>query len=196
MLAPKMLVLTPRKPEVKVQPKPVHVETTNTAAMAAPSAPTVASHNSGVMVHPSLVAFDTEAPSLYVGSLTGGPPSLANLMRDGSGSGSGPAVVVATPKKPELLQVSSGVSKGMLLAPIQPIYPRIAIAAHIEGTVVVTAIIDKNGRITGLKVLSGPPMLQSAAADAVKEARYRPFLLSGQPTDVITTISVTFRLGA
>jgi protein TonB len=86
--------------------------------------------------------------------------------------------------------------KGLLLAPITPVYPRIAIASHVEGTVVVTATIDKHGRIVGLQVLSGPLMLQSAAAEAVKEARYKPYLLNGEPTDVTTTISVNFRIGS
>ena len=85
---------------------------------------------------------------------------------------------------------------GRLLQPIQPAYPRIAVAAHVQGAVVVTATIDKQGRIVGLQVLSGSPMLRSAAVDAVKEARYKPFLLNGQPTEVTTTITVNFTMGA
>ena len=65
--------------------------------------------------------------------------------------------------------------------------------AQVAG-MLVTAIIDKNGRIVGLKVVSGPPMLQQAAADAVRDARYRPYLLNGQPTEVVTTFSVNFRM--
>jgi protein TonB len=112
------------------------------------------------------------------------------------GESAAPSVVAAAPRKSGPLTISSGVSKGLLLAPIQPIYPRIAVQARVEGTVILTATIDKQGRITGLQVLSGNPMLTTAAVDAVKEARYKPYLLNGQPTDVVTTISVTFRIGA
>ncbi len=68
--------------------------------------------------------------------------------------------------------------------------------ARVEGTVVVTATIGKDGRIVGLQVVSGPEMLRRAAANAVKEARYRPYLLNGEPTDVVTTIAVNFRMGS
>jgi protein TonB len=85
---------------------------------------------------------------------------------------------------------------GLLLNKIQPVYPRIAVISHTEGTVVVTATIDKDGRIVGLQVVSGPPMLRGSAVDAVKEARYRPFLLNGEPTEVVTTVTVNFRMGA
>jgi protein TonB len=66
----------------------------------------------------------------------------------------------------------------------------------VQGTVVVTAMIDKEGRIVGVRVLSGPAMLQGAAVDAVREARYRPYLLNGEATEVETTVSVNFRLGS
>jgi periplasmic protein TonB len=84
---------------------------------------------------------------------------------------------------------------GRLLAPITPVYPPIARAAHVQGTVVVTATIDKQGRIVGAQVLSGPDMLRNAAIDAIRVARYKPYLLNDEPTDVITTISVNFTMG-
>jgi protein TonB len=66
---------------------------------------------------------------------------------------------------------------------------------HTEGTVVVDAIISRGGTIESAHVLSGPPMLQAAALAAVRQARYRPFLLNGQPTEVQTTITINFRMG-
>jgi protein TonB len=84
----------------------------------------------------------------------------------------------------------------MLLAPIQPVYPAIARAAGIQGTVVMGAVISKTGRIESLRALSGPDMLRRAAVDAVEAARYRPYLLSGVPTEVQTTITVVFKLGS
>lgn len=104
-----------------------------------------------------------------------------------------PQVRLAKPNGP--LRISSGVAEGRLLAPIQPQYPPIALATHTQGTVIVEATISTTGRIEDLHVLDGPPLLVRAAVDAIREARYRPFLLNGQPVPVETTISVRFRLG-
>jgi protein TonB len=99
----------------------------------------------------------------------------------------------ATPKGPG--HVSSGVAAGQLLVPIKPAYPSIAKAARIQGTVVVQAVISKTGTIEQLHVISGPPMLQGAATEAIQRARYRPFMLNGEPVAVETTINVVFTLG-
>lgn len=101
--------------------------------------------------------------------------------------------VVSGPKNP--VRVSEGVSEGQLLAPIRPIYPRIAQVARQQGTVIVDAIISRTGTIENAHVVSGPAMLAGAALDAVRNARYRPFLLSGEPTEVETTIRINFILG-
>jgi protein TonB len=84
---------------------------------------------------------------------------------------------------------------GMLLSPIRPVYPVIAKAAGVSGTVVVEAVISKSGTIESLHVISGPGMLREAALDAIRSARYQPFRLNGEPTEVQTTITVNFRLG-
>ena len=100
----------------------------------------------------------------------------------------------ATPRKP--MRVSEGVSAGLLLSPIRPIYPAIAKAAGISGTVMVEAVISKSGTIESLQVMSGPEMLRRSALDAIRAARYQPFRLSGEPIEVQTTITVNFRLGS
>lgn len=107
------------------------------------------------------------------------------------GMGSGPVVKVAPPKK---LNVSSGVMAGNLQSKVMPIYPAIAKAARIQGTVVLHALISKDGRIIDIKVASGPPMLQQAALEAVRQWRYKPYLLNGEPVEVETTINVVFNL--
>jgi periplasmic protein TonB len=89
----------------------------------------------------------------------------------------------------------SFLSEGMLIAPIRPVYPMIAKAAGVQGTVVVEAIISRTGTIESLHVVSGPPMLQSAALEAIREARYQPYRLNGEPTEVETRITVNFRMG-
>jgi protein TonB len=76
-----------------------------------------------------------------------------------------------------------------------PQYPAIAKAARIQGTVVLQATISKSGTIENLRVLSGPPMLQQSAMEAVKTWRYRPYLLNGEPVEVETQVNVIFTLG-
>jgi periplasmic protein TonB len=111
-------------------------------------------------------------------------------------SGPHPGVMVTpTRSANKPLQVSRGVLVGMLIAPIRPVYPAIAKAAHIEGTVVVEAIISRVGTIESLHVISGPIMLQNAAIDAIRAARYEPYRLNGEATEVQTTITVNFRMG-
>jgi protein TonB len=82
----------------------------------------------------------------------------------------------------------------MLIAPIRPVYPAIAKAAHVEGTVIVEAIISRTGTIESLHVVSGPAMLQRAAIDAIQAARDQPYRLNGAATAVQTTITVNFRM--
>jgi protein TonB len=85
--------------------------------------------------------------------------------------------------------------QGNLLQKTIPQYPAIAKAARIQGTVVLQATISKSGTIQNLKVISGPPMLQQAALEAVRSWRYRPYLLNGDPVEVETTVNVVFNLG-
>jgi TonB family protein len=82
----------------------------------------------------------------------------------------------------------------MLLEKTDPVYPPIARAARVSGTVVLQAAISKTGTIEGLHIVSGPEMLQQAAFDAVKTWRYRPYLVQGEPVRVLTTINVIFSL--
>lgn len=114
----------------------------------------------------------------------------------GTGEAHGSSVVMARPEPAKRLTISSGVSAGMLLSPIRPVYPTIAKAAGISGTVVVEAVISKAGTVESLRVVTGPELLRCAALDALRMARYRPYLLNGEPTEVQTTFTVNFRLGA
>ena len=90
--------------------------------------------------------------------------------------------------------VSSGVMAGNLLTKTQPVYPAIAKAARISGTVVLQATISKTGSIENLHVVSGPAMLQQAAMDAVRTWKYKPYLLNGDPVEVDTKINVIYSL--
>jgi protein TonB len=108
------------------------------------------------------------------------------------GSGGGPKVKAEAPKK---VNISAGVAVGLLLQKTTPLYPPIAKAARVSGTVVLQAMISKTGSIENLRVISGPAMLQQAALDAVKTWRYRPYLLNNDPVEVETTVNVIFTLG-
>jgi protein TonB len=76
-----------------------------------------------------------------------------------------------------------------------PAYPPLARQARIQGTVKLEGVIGKDGTVQELKVVSGHPLLIQAALDAVRNWRYRPTMLNGQPVEVITTIDVNFTLG-
>jgi len=77
---------------------------------------------------------------------------------------------------------------------VNPIYPPLARQARIQGVVVMEAVISKEGSIESLRVVTGHPLLNQAALDAVKQWKYRPTLLNGEPVEVITTVTVTFNL--
>jgi protein TonB len=105
-----------------------------------------------------------------------------------------PAAVRPAPGPSGPAHISQGVAAGLLIQKTLPIYPPIARAARLEGMVVLQAVISKYGTIENLRVVGGPAMLQQAAIDAVKQWRYRPYMLDNQPVDVETTINVIFSL--
>lgn len=124
-----------------------------------------------------------------LGQESGVPGGVGNIFR---GHNTFP-VVRQAPQGPA--HVSSGVMSGQLVYKVTPLYPAIAVAARIEGTVVLQAMISKSGTIENLRVVSGPAMLQQAAIDAVKQWRYRPYALDGQAVEVETTVNVVFSMG-
>jgi periplasmic protein TonB len=130
------------------------------------------------------------APNLDSGSRTGIPGGLDDLL-----SRNVPGPAVRPPPRLGPVHVSSGVAAGQLLSPIQVTYPAIAKQLRIEGTVIVAATISRQGVIENLRVVSGPELLRSAAVDAIRVARYRPFLLDDEAVEVETTINVVFSLG-
>jgi protein TonB len=182
---------------VPLMPKPVvPVVTTESAASASASSmvtpimmrPLVATllpdRDSAANTAPSLAPFGNSG----MGVSDGLPAGL------GIGDTHGPAVTVAPARAAKPVNVSTGVMQGMLLVPIRPVYPAIAKAAGVQGTVVVEAVISRRGTIESLHVVSGPAMLQNAALDAIREARYQAYRLNGEPTEVQTTITVNFRM--
>ncbi len=144
-----------------------------------------------------MIKEDETPPSTGVAGVVGGVPggvpggAIGGVL--GSVINSTPTAVpkVATPSR---IRVSSGVSQGLLIHEVRPVYPALARQARIQGTVVLQAVIGKDGSIQGLKVVSGHPMLAPAALEAVKQWRYKPYYLNGEPVEVDTTINVNFTL--
>lgn len=104
-----------------------------------------------------------------------------------------PANVHPSDSKP--VQIPGEVAVGMLIYKVDPEYPRLAKAARISGIVILRARISKKGEILDLHVECGPAILQEPSLKAIREWKYRPFLLRGEPVEVDTTIRVTFTLG-
>ena len=128
---------------------------------------------------------DAPAPSMIGIAATGTtapPPNLVNS------TGSAPKPVLQT------INISQGVSQGLLLKKVQPQYPRNALAMHVEGAVELMATISTTGNITSVKVVSGEQLLTKAAVDAVKQWKYKPYLLNGEPVEIQTQVTVNFKL--
>jgi protein TonB len=84
--------------------------------------------------------------------------------------------------------------EGNLILRVQPDYPSLARQVRVQGQVVLRAIISREGTIEKLQVLSGHPMLVQAAVDAVRQWRYRPYVLNGEPVEVETEVKANFVL--
>jgi TonB family protein len=115
---------------------------------------------------------------------SGNEAELPSLM----GSSKAPTPVLQT------LTVSQGVSQGLLVKEVQPIYPANAMRMHVEGGVQLLATVSKAGSISAIKIISGDSQLAKAAADAVKQWKYKPYLLNGSPVEIQTQITVNFKL--
>jgi TonB family protein len=123
-------------------------------------------------------------------------PSVLGIAAAGSDSGLPDLVANENSPQPVLqtLNVSQGVSQGLLIKRVQPTYPPTALRMHVEGAVQLMATIGKNGSITAVKVLNGEPILSKAALDAVRQWKYKPYFLNGEPVEIQTQITVNFKL--
>jgi|SRR5579864_332666 len=103
---------------------------------------------------------------------------------------------IATPAQQEKrpVKLSEGVLQAQLISRIEPRYPPLPLQMRQSGTVILHAIISRDGHINALEVVSGSPFFVQAAVDAVRQWRYRPTMLNGEPVEVETTITVVFRL--
>ncbi len=187
-----LLVAPPPPPPPPPPPAPtqiVHVK------------PQVHLMDAGKLVAPKVIPKDIkiikeDAPEMDQGMAGGVPGGVAGGSMGGViggviGGMGGPA-----PPRPAQSRIKQGgnVTAASLINRVQPVYPPLARQTRISGTVRLHAIIGKDGSIQQLEVMSGHPLLQQAALDAVRQWRYRPTLLNGEPVEVDTTIDVIFSL--
>jgi protein TonB len=136
-------------------------------------------------------------PTMSAGGVVGGVPGgVPGGQMGGVIGGIISSTPVAVPKvaTPQRVRVSQGVSQGLLIKKVQPAYPPLARQARIQGQVLLQAEISKDGNIQNLRLISGHPMLAPAAIEAVKQWRYKPYYLNGEPVEVETQITVIFSL--
>ncbi|MGA7293428.1 MAG: energy transducer TonB [Terriglobales bacterium] len=148
-----------------------------------------------------MIREDEAPPDLSGGGVPGGVPGgipggqiggvIGGILSSTANTAVVPKLAVPVTKR---IRVSQGVTEGRLILKIEPKYPPLAQSARIQGQVILTAIISKTGEIQNLMLVSGHPLLVPAAIAAVKQWRYRPFLLNGEPVEVETTITVNFEL--
>jgi periplasmic protein TonB len=133
------------------------------------------------------------------------PPDVVNNTNQGGVFGGIPgqgliansAALPPPPKAATPARIKQGgqVTAAAIITQTRPVYPALARQARIQGNVVLHAIIDKEGKVAQLEVMSGHPLLVQSALDAVKQWRYKPTQLNGDPVEVDTTITVTFTMG-
>jgi protein TonB len=144
-----------------------------------------------------MIKEDEAPPQMAAAGVVGGVPGgVPGGSMNGVLGGIISSTPVAVPKvaTPQRVRVSAGVTSGLLVRKVNPTYPPLARQARISGTVVLRAVISKDGSIENLSLVSGHPMLAPAAIDAVKQWKYKPYLLNGEPVEVDTEVQVNFTL--
>ena len=177
-----LVFAAPPAPPVPTAPDPI-----------APPRPEIATPETNPDVAP------IEAPSSIAPEL---PPTMSEVVHivvDGVTKASGtlysltgPPVIPPAPTAP--IPVGGVIKAPNKMHDVMPIYPTIAKAAHVQGIVIIEATIAKNGDVKDAKVLSAPSMLDDAALTAVRQWRYTPSLLNGQPVEVLMSVTVRFAL--
>jgi protein TonB len=189
---------TTPKVATPTQPPPKSWATLTDAPVAAPVAsaapqpqPVASEMMDAQLAAPSRISKDVKAAPVEdaPGSLSAGAIDDGGSVQGAVFSGGSKMKVVAPSA------ISAGVAEGMLIHKTEPVYPKFARDNHIGGTVVLKAKIAKNGTLQDLQVISGPKILGTAAMDAARNWRYKPYMLNNQPVEVDTSISVVFSIG-
>jgi protein TonB len=155
-----------------------------------PKTPPVVASFTGDATPEAVVRHEIPASPVVEASME--PPSLAFDPPTSSALSGVLATPVATPGL--AVPISQGVSNGYLVHRVSPVYPSQALLTRMQGVVVLEAVISEDGTVENLKAVEGPPILASAALQAVKQWRYKPYELNGKPVRVSTNITVNFKL--
>lgn len=146
-----------------------------------------------------VVNSDSPKPALppTIAQVDAEPAPAPSIVSSGSGENAVSGLVempASTPQPaPHTLRISQGVSQGLLVKKVAPIYPQRALAMRIQGAVELLATISRDGNVTDVKLLSGDTMLARAAMDAVKQWKYKPYYLDDKPLEIQTQITVNFK---
>jgi protein TonB len=191
---------TPRRPVTFVEPRPVRlIDLTrpNQVRRSSTAAPGTTPSASQTTVAP------TEAPT-GITQETGLEPAAFStptgaLERGGGGGLEGVGLVEGVkapppPPKPAPVRLHMGMQPPRKIADVAPLYPAIARAARVSGIVILEAVIDARGRVESVRVLRSIPTLDQAAVDAVRQWRFTPTLLNGEPVPIVMTVTVNFTL--
>jgi protein TonB len=171
----------------EAQPKPDNPSQNAPKPAEVLSVPTQAPREVATAKRPEVSNDPIEPPSSIPGALPNtSPNNLGAIAKD---------VPVAVPTlDQQKLRVSSGVAQAQLTHKVNPQYPPEAFQSRVHGTVVLQAVIGKDGGVKTVKVVSGPPMLVKSATEAVKQWRYKPFTLNGEAVEADTQINVNFSM--
>ncbi len=167
---------------IRVQELPMNSDQKNSAALKSTVVQPIV-----VQVKPGSVpkqAPQPTPPSLTITTANNPNAALANIV----------ATDAPAPKPAGSFRVSQGVSQGLVVKKVAPVYPATALQLRKEGPVELMATISKEGAVTGVRVLSGDLMLAKSAVEAVQRWKYHPYLLNGEPVEIETQITVNFRL--
>ena len=168
------------------KPSPSAGATETTATPKEDAQPIIIKNNHTKAATKSVATNDAPAPPSIAGiAPAGNGGELPNLMDNPSNA---PTPIL------QRLNVSQGVSRGLLVKEVAPKYPPNALRLRVEGSVQLLATVSKDGDISAVKILSGDQQLAHAATDAVKQWKYKPYLLNGSPVEIQTQITVNFKL--
>jgi len=193
---PDITLTTAESPAKGAKPSAIPANTVKPAPSTPKPAPLEVKAPEGKPVEPILVK--SEAPKAPAPEQqSAAPPDPGQLTVSGDDraiAGIMTAPPGSTPQPAQAIKVSQGVAQGLLVKSAAPVYPPQARQMHMQGAVELTASISKDGNITSIKVVHGETMLARAAVDAVKQWKYKPYLLNGQPVEIQTQITVNFKL--
>jgi|SRR5689334_629750 len=143
-------------------------------------------------VEEEVEAAPPEAPGVVGGVPGGVQGGVVGGVLGGVGNGPAPPPKPAQPKGP--VRVGGNVKRPELVHKVEPTYPPLARQTRVQGNVVIDCVIDKQGNVTQVKAVSGHPLLVQSALSAVKQWKFKPTMLNGQPVDVAMTVTVQFNM--